>query len=437
MRIQEYTNNDISKKIMTSCDLLDTVPESEVIDEDVIQQLLQSNELLKRFKLIYEQLPARATLDDIKEPLLSEMKKSCSETTAIYVEIAKLYDKTYKNELSRMKENSYILHLEHNNTDRIVVLGDIHGSFHTFFRILVRLHLMNILNLTTWKLNDGYKLLFLGDVVDRGYFCLEVIVIILKLILVNNDDLLNPKVIYNRGNHEEIRINARYGLLDELRKKCSYDGTGIHFQLNYLFKYFSSAVLLKYRNGKIWFCHGGIPTNDLNINLNNPVKNITILPNNTLQEEIRWNDFHTNTNTIQNKSRGTGYIIGTKDLKTFLIKNKIKLICRGHQDNYYNSYILGNTKSTEQIELTKKSLKNLENDTIFIDNNNYVNTDRRYKGPKPTRKIVIDNIQSEQIVKYNNTNTKINPVITISTNTDIDRKLSKDSFVIFGLENLN
>jgi hypothetical protein len=121
MRIQEYTNNDISKKIMTSCDLLDTVPESEVIDEDVIQQLLQSNELLKRFKLIYEQLPARATLDDIKEPLLSEMKKSCSETTAIYVEIAKLYDKTYKNELSRMKENSYILHLEHNNTDRIVV----------------------------------------------------------------------------------------------------------------------------------------------------------------------------------------------------------------------------------------------------------------------------------------------------------------------------
>jgi len=416
---------------MSSCDLLDSNP--NVVDEDVVQKILQSNELLKRFKLIYEELPSRITLDEIPDNLLLEMKKSCNTMTEICDKIIKKYNEQYNTFIPRMKYNSYILHLEHNPTDRIVVLGDIHGSFHTFLRILIRLHLMNILNLTTMKINNGYKLLFLGDVVDRGSFCLEVVIIILIFILNNNDNLLDPKVIYNRGNHEEIDTNTRDGLFDELTKKCNPDGQTIHEKVNELFKYFSSAVLLKYINGNIWFCHGGIPTTNLNLDLTPTIDNITILPDVDLQKEIRWNDFGTNLKTEPNTVRRTANIVGIEDLTKFLTKNNIKLICRGHQDNNFNSYILGNEPITDKIELSQK---NLNNPNIFIDNNNYITDEKRYKETKPIRRIILEHIKSNNIVKYNGNDVGINPVITISTNTDIKRDLNKDSFVIFGLDTL-
>jgi serine/threonine-protein phosphatase PP1 catalytic subunit len=427
--VKDNINGYTSSRIISTCDLLDSNP--TVLSDDIVQKVLNSNSMLSLFKEIYENLPARVMLDDIPIDLLRKMESSCSIMTEKCERIKAIYDDMYKLNIDKMKENSYILHLEHNDKDRIIVLGDIHGSFHTFLRILVRLHLMNVLNLTTWKINDGYKIIFLGDVVDRGKYSLEVVISIFTLILENNDDLLQPKVIYNRGNHEEKEINGRDGLSDELSKKCNKLGTTIHEQMNNLFKYFSSAILFKYKNGKIWFSHGGIPTNSLNLDLNQTIHNITILPNSELQSEIRWNDFGINKETKINNARGIGFVIGLNYLSEFLINHDIQLICRGHQDNRYNSYILGTEE--EKIPLNRKITTN-NSSLIFIDNDNYIHFDRRFKGPKPMRKIIVDNIKSGELIKYDDKNITINPVITISTNTDYQRDLSSDSFVIFGLE---
>ena len=85
---------------------------------------------------------------------------------------------------------------------KIILFGDFHGSFHTFFRSLCRLHRYGVLNLETFEITSPYKIIFLGDILDRGMYALDILNIIFKLIIINNKNPQNPKIIYNRGNHE-------------------------------------------------------------------------------------------------------------------------------------------------------------------------------------------------------------------------------------------
>ena len=81
----------------------------------------------------------------------------------------------------------------------VIVVGDIHGSFHDLLRILKYV-----------QENDN-KVLFLGDYVDRGDFSLECITILFsfKVLYPNNFFLL-------RGNHEFDTMCNQYGFKDEV-----------------------------------------------------------------------------------------------------------------------------------------------------------------------------------------------------------------------------
>lgn len=75
----------------------------------------------------------------------------------------------------------------------VTIVGDIHGQFRDF---------MKILSIISSKYSDLYNcltsdsLLFLGDYVDRGFYAIEVLTVIMAL-KVNS-----PKFIYClRGNH--------------------------------------------------------------------------------------------------------------------------------------------------------------------------------------------------------------------------------------------
>ena len=81
----------------------------------------------------------------------------------------------------------------------VIVVGDIHGSFHDLLRIL------------NYFQENGKKVLFLGDYVDRGNFSLECITILFAL------KIIQPDLFFLiRGNHEFDTMCNQYGFKKEI-----------------------------------------------------------------------------------------------------------------------------------------------------------------------------------------------------------------------------
>ena len=300
-------------------------------------------------------------------------------------------------------------------------MGDQHGSFHSFFRLIIRLIINGIMD-ENYKLVDNYKIIFLGDILDRGNYGLEIMYIILKLIIVNNnEDKLN--VIINRGNHEEENTFMRYGFYLEIFKKINnFDKIINKFIL--FFKYCPSAIILDHNNIKYWLCHGGF------------YHNIDIMPdfndNNTIYiikegktSEIRWNDF-TNNENDSNSTRGYNiYNIGTTTLYNFLNKYNINFIIRGHSDSESNAMLLTNKNKINQNKLNnsiwyyindKKHIKLLPSKSDLISYSS--------KNKKTENEIAIINP-----INFNSEK-ELYPILTISNNCDIERNLYNDSYVV-------
>ena len=92
---------------------------------------------------------------------------------------------------------SFIYKLNIKPSHKIICIGDIHGGFHTFYRLLQRFEIMGILDLETFTINEPYKIIFTGDILDRGVYSLEILDILLKFIVINsNEDSI--KIIYNK-----------------------------------------------------------------------------------------------------------------------------------------------------------------------------------------------------------------------------------------------
>ena len=83
-----------------------------------------------------------------------------------------------------------------------------------------------IADLLKYTLVTGYRLVFLGDILDRGEYALEIILFICNLMYANNTEH-ELKVILNRGNHEELDQSTNDGFFDEIKKKFKFynDGT--------------------------------------------------------------------------------------------------------------------------------------------------------------------------------------------------------------------
>ena len=331
--------------------------------------------------------------------------------------------------------------VEEDNNTKIIVMGDQHGSLHSFFRIFIRLFIEEIID-GDFKLKEGYKIIFLGDIIDRGNFGIEIMYIILKLITVNNngdqDNLSNLKVILNRGNHEEYSTFEEHGFYDEIIKKFSREENDIITNFIDLYKYCPSAIILKHKNIKYWLCHGGF-----DIKFSNEI--IIIPPNKCMYRkplyvdvdgrlisQIRWNDFK-NEDTNSNGDRWEGYEnasikIGLNTLNKFLKLNKINFIIRGHQDNISNAMLLYSGNSDEGWFVLNKK----DNTKLYSEqpNNNEILKYPNVNGYSNEEVVTINPILFKNNNKFINEDTILYPVLTISNNSDIERWQYDDSYIV-------
>ncbi|QKF93462.1 protein phosphatase 2A [Fadolivirus algeromassiliense] len=428
----KVTNDDYNKSKISSCDILSS-------------EISQNGGLLtwKNFYSMYKDFEARGSISEnyYSQEDLQYITNLFKEVTEINKEYIKTHiDPNILIDENTLHNDALIYKVNVKNNEKIIIFGDFHGSFHTFLRHIFRLRRLEIISsLTNWTLADGYRLIFLGDIIDRGQYGIEILTIIANLIKANNKHQL--KIILNRGNHEEKSIYQVYGFSDELISKNLNENIFYSF-----FTYLSSAVVLENENKqRFWLSHGGIPFNDSTnsmYDIQNKLQTQKVIyikvDDSDIPNQIRWNDFHDNNNK-EISERGIGYVIGTTEIKQFLELNDIQFIIRGHQDNPNNSYILSNNDRyvpgqrldiSSNVQLIQK---NPLNDIVFL-NKLYVNDPFRIAVQGPIARVILNG----QTWNYNpitggqkiSDDDIIYPVITLSTNNDRDRPMKYDSFGI-------
>jgi len=397
----------------------------------------------------------------------------------------------------RRLDEGFIYNIHLNKNDKVIIFGDFHGSFHTFYRNFLRLHLLGIIDFQNYIINDGYKIIFLGDIADRGQYALEIYYIICKFICVNNNDPNNLKIVLNRGNHEEPsqwRLEdaplKAFGFTSELTRKIK-DRNQHKIILTYmkrLLSYSSTGIVLTYHDysntHRYWLSHGGIPVKKegllskvLKLN-NDRCMSIDYYYSTT----IRWADYNPEIAVTTFDGRPN---ICNSDLYKFLKLNNIDFIIRGHTDNNENAFLLSNSHSTNaalsplaykhvyplnQINIYDinpecRNIKNKSNKIIFppsnkIVNNPLINNINQINGPITqirTKGWYNKKIQNNFLVSMRDTegnpsiyatnqgrsldfvqhqyDINVYPVLTISTNSDTGRSLNKDSFIILNMNN--
>ena len=119
----------------------------------------------------------------------------------------------------------------------VSVCGDIHGQFYDLKQL--------------FKLGGEVpftKYLFLGDLVDRGFYSVETLLLLLAL------KVKHPKRVYLlRGNHETKELNLRYGFYKECNKKYGSVNVWQHFVNT--FDYMSLSAVI---SNRIFCVHGGL-----------------------------------------------------------------------------------------------------------------------------------------------------------------------------------
>lgn len=152
--------------------------------------------------------------------------------------------------------------------DIVALRGDMHGDIHSLLKFLVYLQKEGYTSHEDgFKIiNKKFKLIFLGDYVDRGIYGVEVIYAILRLKIANPE-----QVFLVRGNHEDPEITQAYGFDYELVKKFIQNGSQLDQDriiriFEKLKKFYNSmplAVYLGYPETEklsnfVQCCHGGI-----------------------------------------------------------------------------------------------------------------------------------------------------------------------------------
>ena len=155
----------------------------------------------------------------------------------------------------------------------IVIIGDVHGQFYD---------MMSMLDKLTPKLDKSkdFGLLFLGDYVDRGIQCVEVLLYLLAL------KINYPKQItLQRGNHESRSMTQYFTFRDECLEKYDQETYDL------IMDFFDTLPLMSVVNNLYLCVHGGISPEMIEIeDVNTKINRFQEPPNTGLYCDLLWSD---------------------------------------------------------------------------------------------------------------------------------------------------
>lgn len=193
----------------------------------------------------------------------------------------------------------------------VTVCGDIHGQFY------------DLKELFKWggdirRSETNY--LFLGDFVDRGFYSVETVLLLIALKVRYPD-----RITLIRGNHESRQITQVYGFYDECVRK--YGSVNVWRYCTEIFDYLSLSALI---DGSIFCVHGGLSPSIGTLDQIRTMDRKQEVPHDGSMCDLLWSD----PEDIEGwglSPRGAGYLFGGDVVSQFNTTNKVDLICRAHQ----------------------------------------------------------------------------------------------------------
>ena len=194
----------------------------------------------------------------------------------------------------------------------VLIVGDIHG------------HLLDLLLIfKTHGFPRNQRYLFLGDLVDRGEFSLETIVLVLALKICFPEN-----VFIIRGNHEFSEMFETSGFGAELSAEYNSNKSVVSMFSN-VFSFLPLACVI---DDKYFCVHGGIGPSFSTIHEIEKIRNpCPCIDCNSIVTELLWSDPSDSIPFFMPSSRGTGFLFGAKALERFFKDNGFEKVIRAHQ----------------------------------------------------------------------------------------------------------
>ena len=221
-----------------------------------------------------------------------------------------------------------------------VFSGDIHGDIDS---------MLAAINLA--EKHDA-KIVFLGDVIDRGSHNVECVNLIFAHMHQQPD-----KFFYTRGNHEFQGINTKWGFMDSVLEKYPEKVYQLYNEV------FSQLPIAALQNGKVFGVHGGISRHLKTL------EDIEALEheNRGFRDEyidMVWNDpaIEPQKGFEMNTKRGIFYYFGQDVFDQFMETNGLELFIRGHNKQkagyryFFDNRLISIFTSADHYKDTKPSV---------------------------------------------------------------------------------
>lgn len=193
----------------------------------------------------------------------------------------------------------------------VTICGDIHGQLHDMITLF-----------KTGGECPGTQYLFLGDFVDRGYYSLESLLLLLTLKIRYPD-----RITLIRGNHESRQITTVYGFYDECMRK--YGSVNVWRYCCEVFDYFSLGAVVGGPSG-VFCVHGGLSPDMDTVDEIRKLDRKQEVPHEGPMCDLLWSDPE-DVSSWAVSPRGAGYLFGENETRRFCYSNNISLIARAHQ----------------------------------------------------------------------------------------------------------
>lgn len=162
--------------------------------------------------------------------------------------------------------------------------------------------------------------LFMGDYVDRGYYSVETVTLLVTL------KVRYPTRIYlTRGNHESRQITQVYGFYDECMRK--YGNSNVWKFFTDLFDFLPLTALV---DNQIFCLHGGLSPSIETLDNIRMLDRFQEVPHEGPMCDLLWSDPEDRYGWGISP-RGAGYIFGHDISEQFNHTNRLTMIARAHQ----------------------------------------------------------------------------------------------------------